>query len=341
MAVTKQTYTAAPAWTAEQAADLLKNAFIDADLMVDWYDSFVNGAIQHRVLEVVYDNTKTYGTTYYWFTITTATIRVSVASGWNNTTNVPTGTQYLDFYSTLTNTVANHIIFSGTLSTGTQLDVVRYTSALNPSVSWFVLRNGSTPFPFFIAPPSTILANWLDLDRVLFHHFVTSDVGVSSTTSVGYGYASFRSNYLLRRSFCTGGSLVDRTIVGSYADFVPLGSYTAPGNFSNQAGNYQSAAYILGSTIRSTTTIAPYGFTNTNPEYTTNYTPVMFGYSLSPYIRTDMPNDMAIHFAYTTTAISYGDRIVVSAGIEEWEVLNFANTTISTTAAPVLLARVI
>ena len=341
MAVTKQTYTATPAWTAAQAADLLKDAFVDAGLMANWYDSFLSGSIENRILEITYDGTKTYGKTYYWFVVTTTSIGISVASGWNASTHVPTGAQYLDFFATTTNSAANHINFSGTLSTGTQLDVVRYTSALDANASWFVLRNSSSPSPFFIAPSTTTLANWLDLDRVLFHHFVTPDLGVSSTTGAGYGFASFRSNYILRRSFCAGGSLLNRTILSSYADFVPLGSYTSPGNVTNNANNYQSAAYVLSSVVRATTTIAPYGFTATNPAYTADYTPVMFGYSLSPYVRTDMPNDMAVHFAYTTTALSFGDRIVVASGSEEWEVLSFANTTIATTAAPVLLARVV
>jgi hypothetical protein len=341
MAVTRQTYTAAPTWTASQLATLFEDAFIDAGLMTAWYDSFLSGSVENRVLEVTYDASKTYGKAYYWFMFTTTEARVNVATGWNAGTSVPTGTQYLDFYATTTNSTANHYNFAGTLTTGTQIDLVRYTSTLDSDYSWFVLRNSATPRPFYIAPPTTRLVNWLDLDRVVFHHFVTSSLGVSSTTSVGYGYLSFRSEYMLRRSYCAGGSLVNRTILSSFADFVPLVSYTAPGNFSNQASNYQSASYLLSGTVRSTTVLAPYGFNNTNPAYATDYQPVMFGYSLSPYTKSDMPNDMAVHFSYTTTSFSYGDRIIVSAGVEEWEILSFANTTIDTTASPLLLARVV
>jgi hypothetical protein len=320
----------------------MKDAFIDAGLMTDWYASFLSGTIENRVLEVVYDGDKTYGTTYYWFMFTTSAIGVAITSGWNSSTNVPVGTQYLDFYSTATNTIANHVSFAGTLSTGTELQIVRYTSSLEQDISWFVIRNGSTPIPFHIAPASTVLANWLNLDRVLFHHFTRSSLGVSSTVAASYGFITFRSDYMLRRSYCSGGSLHNRTAVAGYLDFVPLSSYTSPGNASNNTGNYISSVHTLSANIiRSSTVIAPYGFTNTNPVYTDDYTPVMFSYSLSPYIRTDMPNDMAIHFAYTTTSIAYGDRIVVTAGIEEWEVLSFANTTLDTTAAPVLLARVV
>jgi hypothetical protein len=340
MATTRQTYTASPAWTASQLAGLFEDAFIDAGLMTAWYDSFLSSSIENRILEVTYDASKTYGKTYYWFMFTTTTARVSVATGWNDVTHVPTGTQYLDFFSTATNTVANHYILE-TLTTGTQVDLVRYTSTLNSDYSWFVLRNSATPRPFFIAPATTQLVNWLDLDRVFFHHFVTPSLGVSSTTSVSYGYLSFRSEYMLRRSYCAGGSLVNRTILSSYTDFVPLFSYTAAGNFNNNASNYQSASYLLSGTVRSTTVLAPYGFNNTNPAYATDYQPVMFGYSLSPYTKSDMPNDFGIQFNYTTTSFSYGDRIIVSAGVEEWEILSFVNTTIDTTASPLLLARVV
>jgi hypothetical protein len=340
MAVTRQTYTASPTWTASQLATLFEDAFIDAGLMTAWYDSFLSGVIENRILEVTYDASKAYGKTYYWFMFTTAVARVSVATGWNDVAHVPTGTQYLDFFSTATNSSTNHYTIES-LTTGTQVDLVRYTSTLDSDYSWFVLRNSSTPRPFYIAPASTQLVNWLDLDRVFFHHFVTPSLGVSSATAAGYGYLSFRSEYILRRSYCAGGSLLNRTTLASFADFVPLVSYTAAGNVTNNASNYQSAAYLLGSTVRNTTVLAPYGFNNTNPAYATDYQPVMFGYSLSPYTRSDMPNDMAVHFSYTTTSFSYGDRIIVSAGVEEWEILSFANTTINTTASPLLLARVV
>jgi hypothetical protein len=340
MAVTRQTYTASPTWTASQLATLFEDAFIDAGLMTAWYDSFLSGVIENRILEVTYDASKAYGKTYYWFMFTTAVARVSVATGWDDVAHVPTGTQYLDFFSTATNSSTNHYTIES-LTTGTQVDLVRYTSTLDSDYSWFVLRNSSTPRPFYIAPASTQLVNWLDLDRVFFHHFVTPSLGVSSATAAGYGYLSFRSEYILRRSYCAGGSLLNRTTLASFADFVPLVSYTAAGNVTNNASNYQSAAYLLSGTVRNTTVLAPYGFNNTNPAYATDYQPVMFGYSLSPYTKSDMPNDMAVHFSYTTTSFSYGDRIIVSAGVEEWEILSFANTTINTTASPLLLARVV
>jgi hypothetical protein len=340
MAITRQTYTASPTWTASQLASLFENAFIDAGLMTAWYDSFLSGVIENRILEVTYDASKTYGKTYYWFMFTTATARVSVATGWDDVAHVPTGTQYLDFFSTATNSSTNHYTIES-LTTGTQVDLVRYTSTLDSDYSWFVLRNSSTPRPFYIAPASTQLVNWLDLDRVFFHHFVTPSLGVSSATAAGYGYLSFRSEYILRRSYCAGGSLRNLTTLASFSDFVPLVSYTAAGNVANATANYQSAGYLLSGTVRSTTVLAPYGFNNTNPAYATDYQPVMFGYSLSPYTKSDMPNDMAVHFSYTTTSFSYGDRIIVSAGVEEWEILSFANTTINTTASPLLLARVV
>ena len=181
MAVTKQTYTAAPTWTASAAAALFEDAFIDGNLMTAWHDSFVNGSVENRILKVSYDATKTYGECYYWFVFTTTFIGVSVASGWNNSTNVPTGTQYLDYFATTTNITSNHSPLLSAASATTQLDLVRYTSAIDSDYSWFVIRNDAVPLPFMITPASAPIVPWIDLDKNLFHHILQSNVNVAAT----------------------------------------------------------------------------------------------------------------------------------------------------------------
>lgn len=342
MAVTREVYSASPAWTASQAATLFENAFTDAGLMTAWYDSFLSGSVENRILEVTYDAAKTYGTTYYWFMFTTTGIAVSVASAWNATTHVPSGTQYLDYYATTTNSTTNHSIFSGTLSASTELQLVRYTSAITTDQSWFVLRNSATPVAFYIAPSTVELAPWLDLDKIFFHHFVTSDQWVISTTSNGRGSIAFASHMIMRRSYCGGGILYNSTSSTGYKYTIPLSVYFGGGHASNSASvNYAVSDFQQGGLFRATATIAPYGFADTNTAYASDYLPIMYGYTLSPYMRTDMPSDMAIHFQYTTTQFAFGDRVVVSAGVEEWEVLGFANTSVSQTPSPLLLARVV
>jgi hypothetical protein len=87
--------------------------------------------------------------------------------------------------------------------------------------------------------------------------------------------------------------------------------------------------------------IVPYGFSNTNPEYATNYLPIINGYSYSNYVISNMPADFGIFFPYGTTAFAFGDRIVVSAGVEEWEVYGFASNTSADAPSALIVARVV
>jgi hypothetical protein len=334
MAVTKQTYTATPTWTASDAADLFEDAFIDANLMTAWHDSFANGSIEHRVLKVSYDGTKTYGDCYYWFVFTTTFIGVAIASGWNTETSVPTGTQYLDFFSTATNTTANHAPILETANAATQLDLVRYTSAIDSNYSWFVVRNSAVPFPFLIAPASASIVPWIDLDKTLFHHFLRVDQRISSATAAGTAHLSFYENYRLRRSYIAGYTLRgSTTFVRFLADMYIL-TYSAFGNRNSSTSNYRSLA-------NSSEILVPYGFNVTNSAFATDFTPVLKGCSFSPYLTNALPLDLGVHFPFTTTTFSFGDKIIVDAGVEEWEVLDSANNTDADTASALLVARVV
>ena len=329
MAVTKETYTAAATWTAAQLATLFEDAFIDAGLMTAWFDSFLSGTVENRVLEITYDVTKTYGKTYYWFTFTTTAIGVSVATGWNATTGVPTGTALLDFFSTATNTQANHYIVRTDLATGTAAELVRYTAS---GYSWFAFRNGATPTPFFIAPAATGIAPWIDLDKVLFHHFILGVLAVTSATSTSHAFIEFDSAFTLRRSYLAQGWLRGRTDSGSFGKQWTVLGYMALGNTSNSTSNDNTNATHI---------FVPYGFNNTNPAYTTDYLPIVNGYSYSNYVTSNMPVDFGIFFNYGVTAFAFGDRIVVTAGVEEWEVYSFANNTNASNASALIVARVV
>jgi hypothetical protein len=328
MAVTKQTYTAAPTWTAAQLATIFEDAFVDAGLMTAWYDSFLSGAVENRILEITYDGAKTYGKTYYWFMFTTTAIGVSVASGWNATTDVPTGTQYLDFFATTTNATTNHTILRSSLATGTAAELVRYTAS---GYSWFVFRNGAVPAPFFIAPATTGIAPWIDLDKVLFHHFILGQPSVTSPTSISIGTVQFTSIYALRRSYYIQGALRGESRIAAFLVSHITQSYAANGNANGNLTNYATTFSVL----------VPYGFNNANPAYTANYLPVINGYSYSNYTTSSMPGDFGIFFNYGVTAFAFGDRIVVSAGVEEWEVYSFANNTNADSASALIVARVV
>jgi hypothetical protein len=344
MAVTKQTYTASATWTASQAADALRDAFIGAGLMTAWYDDFTDGSLVHRILEVEYDGLKTYGTCYYWFIFTTTGMFVSIASGWNNSTNVPTGTQYLDYFSTATNTTANHAQIGPALSTGTTFEIVRYTAG---GISWFALRNGAVPQAFTITPGNANLATWLDLDKVLFHHFIVArPVLRSPTLAASAASVPFLSVCDLRRSYIAQG--YHRGITSSaqsYKTFWSVMQYSTSSNDNNATSNGTDIRSISLPTTLATTAYAgvlvPYGFNNVNPAYATDYHPVINGYTYSNYVTDPMPNDFGLAFSFTTTTFAFGDTIVVSAGVEEWEVLDFANNANASAGKPLLLARVV
>jgi hypothetical protein len=333
MTVTKETYTAAATWTAAQLATLFEDAFIDAGLMTAWFDSFLSGTVENRVLEITYNGAKAYGKAYYWFTFTTTAIGVSVATGWNAATDVPTGTQYLDFYATTTNTQANHTVIAASLATGTAAEVVRYTAS---GYSWFAFRNGATPTPFFIAPAATGVATWIDMDKVVFHHLILPTIVTTTPTGTSRASVEFKSVYQLRRSYHSQGVLRGSTTISSFqAAFTTLG-YVAFGNTAASSNtNYSSLA------VEAKFVAVPYGFNNTNTAYTTNYFPIVNGYSYSNYVTSNMPADFGIFFNYGVTAFAFGDRIVVTAGVEEWEVYGFANNTDTDNASALIVARVV
>jgi hypothetical protein len=333
MAVTKETYTAAATWTATQLATLFEDAFIDAGLMTAWYDSFLSGTVENRILEITYDGAKTYGKTYYWFMFTTTSIGVSVATGWNDTTGVPTGTQYLDFFATTTNATTNHTVVATDLVTGTAAEVVRYTAS---GYSWFAFRNGAAPVPFFIAPAATGIASWIDMNKVMFHHFIVPALAVSSATLAGRASIEFRSAYMLRRSYHAQGYLRGATTASAYSIVMSTLGYLGMGNGNGQANNNLNVTAVEARFIA-----VPYGFNNTNTAYTTNYLPVINGYSYSNYTTSNMPADFGIFFNYSATAFAFGDRVVVTAGVEEWEVYGFANNSDADTASALILARVV
>jgi hypothetical protein len=87
--------------------------------------------------------------------------------------------------------------------------------------------------------------------------------------------------------------------------------------------------------------MTPAGLSSRNPAYATDYVPVLFGPSYSPYVNERLPDDFAIYFPFTATQFAYGSRVVITAGTEEWEVLAFANNSSTEAPNPLLLARVV
>lgn len=330
MAVTKQVYNLSPTWTASGLADLFRSAFIDAGLMTDWYDSFLSGSVENRILEVVNDGTKTYGTVYYWFMFTTTTFSVHTALSWDAVSHIPTGTLYEDYTSTTTNSNSSQFLLYENLANQTSLTLTRYVSAINTSCTWFVFRQNGT-LRFLIPYGAYTATSFVDQNVTAFNGLMYLN-GNSS---------NFNSQLLFvhgachtRRTYLGATALNGYTSVTYFRTTFTLASYGAFGNVSGNANSNQSTAQDP--------TWLPTAFTNTNSALSADYTPVFTSIQCSPYLP-PLPADFAIAPYYASTAIGTGDTFVVSAGTEEYEVLR-AQTSGSTTsgsAVTLFLARTV
>lgn len=335
MAVTKTTVNVAGSFSAAQLATGFAQALTDAGLLTSstWYDSFLSGTIENRILEVQHDNTKTYGKTYYWFMFTTTDIYVHNCSGWNATTHVPTGTQYLDYYNTVTNATTSQRNLL-TLANATNVTFTTYKSG---TCGWILLRNGTASFLFNIFPAGITFQPWVDLNKV----YVT---GLSSPkfTAVGaYGYIEFwgYTGYT-RRTLNLGAGSYGTTSAASYNFYQEnYSGWVFPGAITNST-NYP---FNQGSFNSSYGVIVPLGITANNPAYTTNFYPIINNLPYAAWSTSNMGVDFAVFSDYANNTYSLQDTVVVSSGVEEWEVMGFANSTAANAGrpSPLFMARVI
>lgn len=330
MAVTKQTYTAASTWTAAQLADIFRSAFIDAGLMTDWFDSFTNAGIENRVLRVVNDAGKTYGTVFYWFMFTTGGAFVQTTLGWNAASDVPSGTIYLDYFSTATNTTASHRQFLSFAST-TTATLTRYTSAINTNCTWFVARNGANNNTFLIPYGTYNATGFVDQNKTAFNGAVFTE----GFLSVGQSYLAF-THFAghTRRTYLGSTALRGNTSVGSFvttsADQVLI-SYTAAGNTNNRTDNLADGSSSM-------SIVLPTAFVNTNSSLAADHTPVFTSVLASPYLPA-MPSDFGIAPYYASNTIAVQDTLVVTATTEEWEMLRVVTNSNTDAGRLMLLAR--
>lgn len=333
MACTKETYTAAATWTPAQLAQLFEDAFVDAGLMTAWYDSFADFGIENRVLEITYDGTKTFGKTYYWFMFSTGGVYLSLATGWNDANNAPSGTQYLDYYRTNTDTTAYHWrMFSA--ATSDTIDLIRYTSGVDSNQSWFTIKATNDNYKTFtIAKGALAIQSWLDLDKGFFSglvHIYPRSVA-SYVNSI-----EFQRGPSLRREIAIGTYLYDETNSSDFSSNVAddtLMSYAAVGRQPNAGtsnySNFYGAIYL------------PTALAAANPAYTADSNPVFHSLTFHPYIVDSLPSDFGVSFHFASNAFDIEDTLVVSSGVEEWELLAERAGTVGTTATAMFLARMV
>lgn len=331
MAVTKQTYTATATLTAATFFTQLRSAFIDAGLMTEWYDNFTN-TLENRVLEIT-NAAGTYGKTYYWFMVNTSgNLLYQVATGWNTGSDIPSGTQYLDYFATTTNAASNHKQIATFVFT-TDVKITRYTSG---NVNFFVISQGATYSCFTIVKGSGSFQPWVDFSK----GFLNLLYEVAPATSGGWGQVSFNRFCSLRRELGRGVALngsVSGTQYTGTASSLSQGAeyaYCGLGNTSN------SWTTNIGASTTRSAIVLPIGFNGTNGAYSTDSSPVFHSLPYSQWVTTTMGSDFGITMLYTANTLGIYDTITVSAGSEVWEVMAFANNaTITTGATPVMLAR--
>jgi hypothetical protein len=327
MAVTKQTYTATATLTGATFFTQLRSAFIDAGLMTEWHDNFTN-TLENRVMEIT-NAAGTYGKTYYWFMVgASGNLAYQVATGWTAGSDVPSGTQYLDYFATTTNAVTNHRVLASFGFT-TDVKITRYTSG---DVNFFVISQGATYSCFTIVKGSGSFQPWVDFSK----GFLNLLYEVSSAVNNSWGQVGFNRFCSLRRELGRGTALNGSTTVANYTGLQGAEyAYCGLGNTSN------SWSTNLGTTAATRSAIIlPIGFSGTNGAYTTNSSPVFHSLPYSQWITTTMGSDFGITMLYTANTLGIYDTITVSAGTEVWEVMAFTNNaTITTGATPVMLAR--
>jgi hypothetical protein len=348
MAVTKEDYTVGTGWTAAQLADtLFKAAFIDAGLMTDWFDSFELSGRQWRVMETTFDATETYGKTYYYFVFTTALAGVSIASGWDTATRVPTGTEFVDYHrlpSQFSSASANSDVSAYTISSpfninnSTQIRLYRYTSDDDARQSWFVLQQGaSTSRPFNFVSGTSTLFPWLDLDKGI----ISGVSNIRADVSSFLGRISFLQQENIRRALIYGTALTGNTNTSGNNIFhrAEIPSHT----FAGIGANFNANSNNLSSLINATGMIAlPVARASANPAYASDYIPICTGVPWSPFTPDPLAADFGIYMHYGANNMVFEDRFVVDPGIEEWEVLTVANNTfVNEGASSCFLARVV
>jgi len=329
MAVIEIPRIAQAPWNIGQVCDAVKQAFIDAGLMTDWFDSFTNSGYEHRVLEITYNSSKTYGKTYYQFVFgadggSGSGIWVQTSTGWNASTHyargagTSVGVEGVDWRQN-----------SGDLSPGQGFNLIGLSTSISFSITsytsggraFFTLRTGTNWRTFTIDSAGTTFRSLFDLNlgyhsgiysvvaeegqfKVLGLHRVSRELLIGSSVGLGYG-----SNY---------GAVVN--------------SYSLPQNYPN---NFYSAFPAAGFVL-------PGWTTNRNPSAGSNFNPIFTGLRLTSIHAADLPSDFGITTIKNSNIMAIQDNATVTPGVEEYEILAFTNGGGgAVTNNPAFLARTI
>lgn len=342
MAVTKEIYAVVAPWTTVQVTDAFRDALIGAGLMTSWYDSFVNGGFEHRILEVVYDASKTYGKTYYWFVFSGTEIRWKVVTGWDSTSKIPkgptsAGQQNFDWpeFTTATGSVTNYGSLSSTsshltLSSSVNMSITRYTAG---GISYFIIRSATAYMTFTIDPSSISLRSWYqDALEGAMHP------GISEVRSnfYGGGGVDFFQRGRTKRCLLFGGGTDMLNYGGNNS--INLSSW----GFQDMQTDSGGLTRYYGGAPRANN-IPQWHGADINDGVLNDFLPVFNQFRRSVIYNSDLPADFSIGALRGAGAntVSIQDTMVVTAGVEEYEVLTFHNNGTSGRVNTLFLARMV
>jgi hypothetical protein len=317
-------------WTGAQLMVALEQAHIDAGLAVgSCTDRWTNGSYDHLVHRVQL-TADPFGSDYVWWTFVSGVLYYSRAvNGWNSTTHVPLGTQYLDFGSTAGNSTS-FLVSIGNLSTASSLIVRRYTSGTDSKFTAFVLKQGSTQICWFYTSTNATPQAWADLTKRSMHNVWFPNF---YTTSF-YTWGGFCQNYGLRRDIDIGYALKGLTSstwlryqYNCHFKYAAWGSRSgSSSNFwQDFPSNMGNAPSFNNQMTRSVITL-PGHDPASNPAYASKFSPIYSGLAYNAYVLEGMPSDFGLASVDSNTMLN-GDGLIVEAGVEEWEVVTHRNNS--------------
>lgn len=331
MAVTTEIYPLIAGWTSTDFFDALEAAFVDAGYCAAQYDRYSVSGFEHMVIEVVYDATKTYGKRYYRFMLNGGVLWASICNFWNATTHAPTGTVYVD-HTNVSNTQTYpwwRLVRASSVSSGY---IKRYTSGARSTFSAFQVVTGSGHLAFTVPGPAEARQSWVDLSKFSFGQIHAFNTRVNQND--GRGEAFLQMNVMVRRDINAGPAL--NTTESFYYNQQPSQanySYAFNGGQSSwQVGDNYSAQGNANSDLTEPSAVVnppgvitlPTAVPAMNPSFATARFPIFAGLAWSAYMVDPLPADFG---AYGSNAIapSVGDDLIVTAGVEEWEVITRRN----------------
>jgi hypothetical protein len=140
---------------------------------------------------------------------------------------------------------------------------------------------------------------------------------------------------LTRRSYLAAASSRDRTETFWFNGYGEIETYhyLGPGNSSGSFSNTPNTGTYI---------ILPNAFTNTNPAFASDVTPVFTGLNYWAYLNEAMPSDFGIASYYLANTLAIRDKLIVTAATEEWEMINIINNSgTSGQASGMFVARVV